>query len=317
VLTLERVRGLRVDDAAGLAAAGIDRRALAERVARVVLKMVFEDGFFHADPHPGNFVVESDGRLALIDFGIVGALDERTQEQLGRLDLALIGRDPERLVDSLLELGVARRRVRRELLRRDVEHLLARYYGRAFGEVPLGAVLGDALAIVRHHHLRVPPTLALLIKTLAMHEGLGAQLDPTFRLASFLESYARTLVLRQYAPGRWLPRPGWSALDLASLGGDLPQHLRRLLAEHERGGLEVGMRLEGFEPVAARLERLANRVVLGILAAAFVNGLAVLASAYCPLGWDQWTGAFFATGFGLASGLGAYLAWSILRSPRG
>jgi ubiquinone biosynthesis protein len=207
--------------------------------------------------------------------------------------------------------------VQRDLLRRDVEHFVSRYYGRALGEVAIGAALEDALAVVRRHRLRVPPTLALLIKTLIMHEGLGRQLDPTFRLTVVLEPYARTLVLRQYAPGRLLPRLGWSALDLASLSWELPQHLRRVVGELERGGLEIGMRPEGMEPLLGRLERLVNRLVLGVLAAAFVNGLAVLASAYHPPGWERWVGAIFAIGFGLASALGAYIAWSILRSGRG
>jgi ubiquinone biosynthesis protein len=316
VLTLERVRGIKIDDLAALDAAGIDRAGLAERATRIVLKMVFEDGFYHADPHPGNFFVESGGQVGLIDFGMVGTVDDRTREQLAALLLAVTSQDADRLVDAFLDLGIARQRVNRDLLRRDFEHLLARYYGRPLGELALGPLLTEGFAIVRRHRLQLPPNLALLLKTATMDEGLGARLDPTFRLTTVLVPYAQQLMLRQYSPLLWARRLGGVSLDTARLAVELPQHLRRLLGELERGDLEVGMRPVGIEPLLRRFEQLTNRLILGILAAAFVNGLAVLMSVYHPAGWDQWAGVAFAIGFVVAGGLGVYLAWSILRSGR-
>lgn len=316
VLTLERIRGIKIDEVRALAAAGIDRPSLAEHAAQVILQMVFEDGFFHADPHPGNFFIEPGGRLGLIDFGMVGTVDERTQTQLVDVLLAITSQDAERAVDVLFSLGVARRRADRDLLRRDLEHLFVRYYGRSFEEVELGAMLDDALTLVRRHYLQLPPNLALLLKTIAMNEGLGRQLDPSFRLATVLAPYAQRLVLRQYSPAVWAKRLSRASLDAARLGVDLPEQLRRLIGELERGGLEVGMRPEGFEPLVSRLERLGNRIILGIIAAAFVNGLAVLMAFYQPPGWQQWAGVIFGIGFVVAAVLGVYLAWSILRSGR-
>ena len=186
VLTLERIRGIKINDLPALEQAGIERKDVAERSARILLKMVFEDGFFHADPHPGNFFVEAGGRIGLIDFGMVGTVDERTQDQLVRLLVAIAGQDPEELVDAFLELGVARGRADRTILRQDLEHLLSRYYGRPLGEIAVAPLLADALAVVRHHYLHLPPNLALLIKTVIMSEGLGTQLDPTFNMATVL-----------------------------------------------------------------------------------------------------------------------------------
>lgn len=279
--------------------------------------MVFDDGFFHADPHPGNFFVESDGRIGLIDFGMVGMLDERNQEELADVLLAITSHDADRLVDALLELGVAQRRIERSLLRQDVDHLVSRYYGRPLGEMALGPMLNDTFAVVRRHRLRLPPTLVLLFKTLLMSEGLAVQLDPSFNLTQVLVPYAERLLRRQYSPLRWAHRLGQASLDAARLGVDLPQQLRRIIADLERGGLEVGMRPTGVEPLIQRFEKLANRIVLGIIVAAFVIGLAVLMSVYHPAGSQEWIGAIFAVGFGFASALGAYLAWTILRSGRG
>jgi ubiquinone biosynthesis protein len=316
VLTLERIRGMKINDLTTLDAAGIDRKALAGRASQILLKMVFDDGFFHADPHPGNFFVEPDGRIGLIDFGMVGELDERTQEQLADVLLALTSHDTERLVDALLELGVAQRRIERSLLRQDVDHLVSRYYGRPLGEMALGPMLNDTFAVVRRHRLRLPPTLVLLFKTLLMSEGLAVQLDPSFNLTEVLVPYAQRLLLRQYSPLRWVRQLGHASLDAARLGVDLPQQLRRIIDDLERGGLEMGMRPIGVEPVLQRVEVLANRIVIGMIAAAFIVGLAVLMAVFHPAGSLAWIGALFAVGFGIASALGVYLAWTILRSGR-
>jgi ubiquinone biosynthesis protein len=316
VLTLERVRGTKISDAAALDAAGIDRHALARSGTEVILKMVFEDGFFHADLHPGNLFIEADGRFGLIDFGMVGALDETLQERLARLVYALSRQDYDELAAVLLELGVSQQRVDQRILRHDLERLIQPYYGHPLGEIKLGALLDQAFAIMRRHNLRLPPNLALLIKTIIVTEGLGLRLDPSFRLTTVLAPYAERLMLRQYAPPRVLKKLGQAGLDLARLGVEIPQQLRQLLGELERGGLEFGLRPESFEPLLRRLESLANRIVLGILASAFIIGLAVLLSVYHPPGWEHWAGAMFAVGFFFATLLGIYLAGSLLRSKR-
>lgn len=316
VLTLERIRGIKVDDVRTLEEAGIDRRELAERAVRITLDMIFEHGFFHADPHPGNFFVEEGGVLGIIDFGMVGTVDERTQDQLARLFLAITSQDSDRLVDAFLELGMSRRRVNRPRLRQDLERLTSRYYGRPLGEIPLGALLEEALAVVRHHRLQLPPNMVLLFKMAIMNEGMGARLDPDFHLATVISPYAERLILRQYSPARLAQQLGRTSMEAAQLGAELPQQLRRLVGEIERGSLEFGMRPEGFEPVMRRLERLVNRLVLAIIAAAFIGGSAVLMSVYHPFGWEGLLGPFFAVGFVIASGLGLYLAFSILRSGR-
>ncbi len=315
-LTLERIRGVKVNDLDSLDANGIDRHALAERGTEAILKMIFEDGFFHADLHPGNFFIEPDGRFGLIDFGMVGALDEKLQEQLAGVALALAGADYDQLVDALLEMGLATSRVDRDRLRRDLEYLISPYYGRPLGEITMTPLLNDALAVVRRHRMRLPSNLALLLKTIIMTEGLGARLDPSFRLLSVIEPYTNRLLLKLYSPARWMRKLKRAGLDMAWLGAEAPQQLRRLIGAIERGGFDIAMRPESFEPLIKRLERIANRIVLGILAAAFIVGLATLLSVYHPPGWENWAGVMFAAGFFFALALGIYLAWSILRSGR-
>lgn len=317
VLTMERIRGTKISDLPETEEAGIDRRELAERGARVILKMIFEDGFFHADLHPGNFFIQPDGRFGLIDFGMVGIVDPALQERLAELLLAITASDYDQLVDTLLEMGVTRGRIERDVLRRDLQYLISQYAGQPLGEIDLTPLLNEALEIMRRHQLHLPPNLALLLKTIILTEGLGARLDPGFHLISVIVPYTNRLLLNLYSPSRWLRKARRAGSDLAWLGTQAPRQLRRMLVAMERGGFEVGMRPQSLDPLMTRLERLANRIVLGILTAAFIVGLSSLLSVYRPAGWEHWAGAMFAIGFFFAIALGIYLAWSILRSGRG
>ncbi len=233
VLTLERIRGVKINDLAALDQQGTDRPWLAEYATNIVLKMVCEDGFFHADPHPGNFFIEQNGTIGLIDFGMVGVLDERTQELLAELLIVINREDADRLVDVFLDLGVTRKRIDRALVRRDIEQLLSTYWGLPLGKLKVTALLNDVYSVMRRHHLHLPPNLALLLKTVIMIEGLGVNLDPNFQFASSLTPYTERLVRRQYSPLRWVRGFGRSSLELAKLATELPQHLRRIVSEAE------------------------------------------------------------------------------------
>ncbi len=218
VLTLERVYGIKVSDLDALDEAVIDRRALAKLATRVTAQMVFEDGFFHADPHPGNFFVDPGGRLGVIDFGMVGEIDERLRGQLGTLLVALARTDPDRITDAVLALSSARGPVDRGRLRADLAALVASNKGRTVSEIALGSVIEQTLAIVRRHHLQLPHELALLLKMVVMNEGMAGALDPDFQLGSVLAPYAQRLVvaidqLPATVADRHLDMPG-AATDL-------------------------------------------------------------------------------------------------------
>lgn len=186
VLTLERLRGVKVSEAPALDATGLDRAALARAAASISLRMVFDHGFFHADPHPGNFFVEPDGTIGLIDFGMVGSVEETTRRRLSALLAGFATGDGDMLVDNVLALGAASAAVDRARLRDDLLRLAADQLDRPLGDESLGSLLGEILTVVRRHHLVLPADLALLVKTIAMCEGVGAQIDPSFRLASVI-----------------------------------------------------------------------------------------------------------------------------------
>ncbi len=155
VIMLERIRGMKITDLTALDEAGLDRHALADRTALIVAKMIFEDGFFHADPHPGNFFIERPtGRVGIVDFGMVGTVDDRLRGQLARFLNGFLRQDPERLTDALLALGTATGVVDRARLREDLGGLLERYFGHGIGEGSLRSAIGELLEIARRHRLQ-------------------------------------------------------------------------------------------------------------------------------------------------------------------
>lgn len=271
VLTIERIRGIKIDDVSGLDAAGIDRPVLADQAARAAAKMVFEDGFFHADPHPGNFFIEPGGRIGLIDFGMVGEVDAHLRERLGTLLIALAGQQPRRVATAVTRLASSRGPVEVSALAADLAPILARYAGRELGKIPVGTLIQDVLTVVRRHHLQIPAELALLAKMLVMIEGVGVELDPQFQLAQVIEPYARRLAAARYTPEVMTSRFRQAVPDVLEVVAELPEQLRRLHETLEAGGPEVHLRATELEPFVDRLETTGRRLAIALVAAALIR----------------------------------------------
>jgi ubiquinone biosynthesis protein len=278
VITLERIRGMKITDLTALDEAGLDRHALAERTALIVAKMIFEHGFFHADPHPGNFFIETTGRVGIVDFGMVGTLDDRLRDQLGQLLSGFLRRDPGRLADTLLALGTSTAVVDRARLRADLGGLLERSFGRGIGEVSLRSAIGEALEISRRHRLRIPRELSLLLTMLIIAEGVVAEVDPEFRFAEALAPYARRHLVSGIMAAEVIRRLEELGVDIAELAAHLPRRLERISEAIETGGLEVHVRADEMDALLVRIERLGNRVSASVLAGASIWGLVQLAA---------------------------------------
>ncbi len=283
VLTLERLGGLKVSNLPALDQAGINRPALAARAASVAAQMIFDDGFFHADPHPGNLFIEADGRIGLIDFGMVGVVDTELREQLGTLLLALTRKDPHRIAAALARLASAPPSTDLSAMAADMVPVIELYSGRALREVSVGKLIREVLSVVRRRHLQLPHEVSLLLKMVLMTEGMGVSLDPDFQLGEVIGPYAQRLVTNRYSPtavAHHLAEAGVDALELVTL---LPGQIRRLQAMLDSGGPEVHFRAAELEPLISRVEVLVRRVVIGAVAATVLRGLGE--AAY--LGWTS------------------------------
>ena len=311
MLTLERVRGLKVSDLVGLDAAGIDRPALATRATQAVAKMIFDDGFFHADPHPGNLFITPEGQIGLIDFGMVGTVDAEMRDRLGVLLVALTRKDPQRIAGALARLSVTSGPVDLRRLAADLTPVVDLYDGRPLAQVPIGRLIREVLAAMRRRHLQLPREVSLLLKMVVMVEGMGVSLDPDFHLGEVVGPYASRLVANRYAPtvlARHLAEAGVDAMDIVS---QLPTQLRRLQSMLDAGGPEVHLRTAELDALVDRVDVIAERVVVGAVAAAFIRGVGEYVTSD-PRRLQDWRVQvpLVVAGLGTAGSLAAYLRLS-------
>jgi ubiquinone biosynthesis protein len=316
VLVLERIHGVRIDEVEALDEAGHDRERVALHATRMVVKEILEDGFFHADPHPGNFVVMDDEVIGAMDFGMVGYLSRRDRTDLIRLYVYAVQLDEVGVVDQLIRMGMVGGQVDEDGLRRDVGRLLRKYQGLPLKAIRAGEVLQEAMPVAFRHRLRLPAELWLVGKTMAMMEGVGLKLYPDFDPFAVSEPFVRRFVLQLASPREWGPSLLRGASDWGLLMRLLPRVGARLLTQAERGELEVTLRHKELEQALGRLDRLANRISLSLLLSALIVGLALLVPAFRLVERGGLTTALVILGFFGVSLLGIWLILSILRSGR-
>ncbi len=310
MLVMERVHGIKVDEVEALRAAGHDTRQIALDASRLIIKEVLEDGFFHADPHPGNYLVEADGRIGVLDFGMVGTLSEDDRINLTRLYVAVIRQDTHSILNVFARMGALSSRTDRPRLIRATERLIGKYRGRTLRESSFAEFWSDLTELMRQHHVRLPTNLWLVGKTLAMLEGIGRQLDPDYDLFAVSEPF-----VRQLAKQVW--RPHLSTRDLLEqvdtwryLMRELPVLVMQWLQGVERGKVPVEAQIGASPETLDRLDAMITRLSLSILVAAFIVGLALLLPATREIPFAP---ALTFLGFLGATLLGVWLLISILR----
>ena len=255
--------------------AGLDRQVLARRGAQAVLKMIVEDGFFHADPHPGNVFYLPGNRIAFIDFGMVGRLSEARRDQLMRLLLGLVQHEPQRVADVMIE-WTGDGATDEDGLTLEIQAFVQQYHGVALKQLRLGAMLTDLVTILRQHQLRLPPDLSLLIKAFVSLEGMGHELDPDFNMAAEAMPLLQKTLRARYAPNAVLQR-GWHGVkDMLSLLSGLPQDVSRLLRAAKRGRLEIHIDVMHLKRLGNQLDSAANRLVVGVVVAALIIGSSIV-----------------------------------------
>ena len=274
VITLERIRGIGVLDVAALKQQGLDTKALAKRSAGIWVKMVFENTVFHADPHPGNLFVEADGRLALVDFGMIGVVDDEVRGYVVNAVKAVLDRDPDLLLDSLADLGAVTPAGSKQGLRKDLNHIMG-HYPALSEELNLTSNLSELFAVVRRNHIQLPGNTFLLLKTMAMAQSLGQILDADFDFVALLTPNVERLIKERYRASAILRRVPPAFAELALLGVGLPARLARILKTVERGEFRMQTDVTGVERHLEHLERLVNRAIVGLIIAVTILAAAM------------------------------------------
>jgi ubiquinone biosynthesis protein len=286
VLTTERIYGPKINDLEALEAAGIDRISLAHNSMQLILQEIFSYGFFHSDPHPGNFFALPGNVLGVVDFGQVGNLDREMTQGLLLLLAALVDRDNEGALRALERLGVLVRRDITPELRRDLERFTESFVDRPLSDLSAQETIEDLLSLLRRHHIRLPGPLALLLKALMMMEGVGMQLDPDLDVFGIARPYVQRALAEQFSPTALSAQATRTARHLGQVALELPQQLSDTLARLVDGELRLQTREAELRRVASALIGAANRVALALVLAALILGIGLVAMAVGIGGWS-------------------------------
>jgi ubiquinone biosynthesis protein len=313
VLVMERIYGIKINDIPALDAAGYDRHKVALNSASATVKQVMEDGFFHADPHTGNYLIMPGEVLGLVDFGKVGYLRDKDRMDLIRLYIVAIEMDVDGIIDQLARMGAVQEDMDRNRLAYDLSRFLNKYNGVPIKYVRARELIDEITAITFRHHLRLPATWWLVAQTIVMLEGIGLQLDPDFDVFEAAEPHIRTLMKNLLLPhGDWARTVLLDSTNWGELLHRLPRVGNQMLERMERNE-PFRMEIKDIDRILSRIDRLATRLALSLLVAAFVIGLPMLLQLTTPGSLPQW--------LILASlipiiGAGVWLAVSLLNTSR-
>ena len=272
VLVMERLDGVKLSEAAQVAAASIDLDDVARTGAQMYMEMIFDHGFYHADPHPGNIVLLPDGVIGLLDFGMVGRIDERLREDIEDMLLAISQQDAEHLTAVIMRAGDPPPGLDQSALALDVADFVAHYANQSLDEFDLSGAIEELTDIIRRYRISLPARVAMLIKVFIMLEGTAQAREPEVSLIEVMKPYQAKMLWRRLSPARQVRKVRRVYYELEQLARVVPQKLTDILQQVQMGQFDVHLDHRGLEPSV-------NRLVLGLLSSADVSGQHALALA--------------------------------------
>lgn len=278
VLVMEWINGLPLSEPAAVRGSGVVLANVARMGAEAYLEMIFRHGVYHADPHPGNILLTPDGKIGLLDFGMVVRMDERTREDIEELLIAIVDQDATRLCTVVMRVGDVPPGFDETSLGLDLADFVAHYANQSVDRLELGAALTEMIQIMLQYHIVLPSPMSLLLKVLIMLEGTAKKLEPNFSLMEVLEPYQRKIMARRLSPARQMRKAKRFVYEIQELAEVLPRRLRDILQQVQSGSFDVHLDHRGLEPSV-------NRLVLGMMTSALFLGSAILVTNNV---WPLW-----------------------------
>lgn len=275
VLTMECIEGIKLSERQRLAGAKFDLVETARRGAELYIEMIFTHGFYHADPHPGNLVVLEGNVIGLLDYGMVGRIDDKLREDIEEMLLAIVQRDPPLLTSVITRIGRVPAGMDQAALAVEITDFVSHYATQRLDEFNLSAALNEMTEIIRRFQIMLPAQIALLLKVLVMLEGTSRQLSPKFNLIEVIEPYQKQMIWRRLSPARQVRKFRRLYRELELLADVLPRGLIEIIEQIQSGKFDVHLDHRGLEPSV-------NRLVLGMLTSALFLGSSLLLSHQVP-----------------------------------
>jgi ubiquinone biosynthesis protein len=313
ILVMEHIHGTKLKDIDSI---NIDNaEEMAKEGLKAAIKQILEDGFFHADPHPGNVLVNDGGRLCLLDWGLVGRLTEKDREMLIDLLKAIVEKNGDAMVHTLLRICTREGLVDEDALERELLDIVDSYFAVPVKEMNIGQILMAITELLRAHHLRLPPDLVIMVKALVTAEGTARQIYPGLDVLSESEGY-----VRQLASKRYQPRNLWRSITTAicrvfAAQREIPKRLLQILDRIGQGDLKVNFRLENIGDLINAVENSSNRMAFSIIIASLIIGSSmIITTGVGPLlfGFP----AIGVIGYLISAVLGLWLVFNIIRTRK-
>jgi ubiquinone biosynthesis protein len=314
ILTAEYIHGIKISQLEELAAANVDAPKVARTGAKALLAQVFEHGFFHGDPHPGNLMVVADSRVCFLDFGMMGRLDRQGRENLASLLVSVVNRDDDMLTRATLKIAMNPDEITdRAKLKRELSRFIDAYAYLPLNKIDAGEVLNDLLDLLLGFGIRLPPEFYLLIKALVTIEGVGTMLDPHFEFLEFAKPYVAKIIRRRHDPRRLLDDLRLTSVDFYRVTQEIPDALRSLFTLIRKGEIKLNLQTQSLQPVTDTWDRDANRLALAIVTAAVLVSSSLIISARIPPLWGEMS-IVGIIGFGLSIVMTIRLLLAFFRS---
>ncbi|MCM3786111.1 AarF/ABC1/UbiB kinase family protein [Neobacillus mesonae] len=269
VLTMEYMDGIMLNQRGELLSRGYDLKGIAQKLVDSMLHQIFIEGFFHADPHPGNLMIMKDETLAYLDFGMVGRLNSDMKEHLTSLIIALMRKNTDSMVRAIERLGMIPEGTNMSVLRGDLDRLRDEYYDIPFSKISVGKALNDLFGVAQRHQITLPPDIILLGKALVTLEGVIENLDPGLSIIDMAEPFGRKLVREKFNTKRLRGKLSSSLSEFVSTLVDLPGQARLLSSIISKGKLKVEISVPELDQMMRKLDQISNRLSFSIVLLAF------------------------------------------------
>ncbi len=280
VMVIEFVGGCKITDVVKLREWGLAPENLAERGLELYLTQIFEHGFFHADPHPGNIIIGQDGTINLIDFGMVGKLTPRDKRSFAGAMISMAQLDPKRMAEYLVQLSTESRIRNMRDLESDLSELIEEYAVLDVKESNFAELAQRLQAIIYKYRMRVPGGVFIILRALAILEGIGQSIHPNFNTYAFIKPYGRKLILEEFSPKNLAFKLFTLASNTVSFANSFPNDARDIMGKLRKGDLRIEIAPKDYEPFLNRTDRMASRLSLALIFSALTVGGAIVVAAF-------------------------------------
>ncbi|MGA3020882.1 MAG: AarF/UbiB family protein [Candidatus Micrarchaeales archaeon] len=305
VLVMEEVRGARLSEVINSNSAKYDKKLIAHRCAQAFFKMVIVDGFYHADPHPGNIMILDRNVICYLDFGRVGSIDREISENLFKLALFAIEGDVNGIVSHLIRTNMISDNANISSFKADMTDVIDGYYSTSSRGIRMGQLLSDLLSVIGRYEFNRPREVAELTRAIFIMEGVGTRLNPRFNIIDEFEPYAKKVLTSSVDPKKFAFSLKDSLLDIEYMVRDFPMSLRRFMKKFEEGKMRIELAHRDLDVFTADLADISDKLSVAMIFSALIVGSSIIVQANRILG---------VLGFCISAILGIWLVLKILLS---